>query len=130
LWGKTNRIRPAKRENLQFALKFGVGNKYETFRDYDLSSPEEFLKKHAEKIKAVLEKIDETYSVPDAHLKNYVYLLSDGTMWKPGMTFEEWLASLFYIGRGVCWRVLQHFAEAKYFLNEGKDAFDSEKVSI
>jgi ribosomal protein L35 len=130
LWCKKNRIHPAKRENWKFARDFADAKKYKTFRDYDLSSPEEFLKKHGKEIKAVLKKIDETYSVADARLKNYVYLLSDGSMWNYEMTFEQWLATLFYIGRGVCWRVLQHFAEAKYYLDEGKDAFDSETVSI
>jgi hypothetical protein len=129
-WRKKNRIHPAKRENLQFAREFANAKKHKTFRDYDLSSPEEFAKQHGKKIKTVSKKIDETYSEADARLKNYVYLLSDGTMWNYGMTFEQWLATLFYIGRGVCWRVLHHFAEAKFYLDEGKDKFDSETVSI
>lgn len=73
--------------------------------------------------------IDLTYNTEDSTANNYAYVYCDSRFWDDEMTFEEFLESIFYIGRGIGCRFVDHARDTQILLNN-ETPIDPEKVSL
>lgn len=77
-----------------------------------------------------MKRLDKWFGTVDSHVSNYVYLLCDPLIWREGMNFGDFLTSIFYVGRGVGGRFLDHLREVQLILNHDYSEFDEEKVGF
>jgi hypothetical protein len=78
-------------------------------------------------IYSLLLRIQKVYSAPDSTAINYIYLYFDTTLWTDSMTFKQWLQSIFYVGRGIGARCVDHARDTQSLLND-KITIDEKKV--
>jgi hypothetical protein len=79
---------------------------------------------------ACLKRLDKWFGNVNSRVSNYVYLLCDSLIWHDDMNFGDFLNSIFYVGRGVGSRFMDHMREAQLILNNNYEDFDEEKVNF
>jgi hypothetical protein len=117
LLGRTShRINKAKRVNLSFELS--VGRNSGGQRSYWQRCFEAFVDALYGRVYVykLLIKLDKYYMEPDSTAFNYVYIYVDSTIWHDDMKFLEFLKSIFYIGRGVGCRFVDHARDTQQML--------------
>jgi len=74
----------------------------------------------------IMAGIRKSFSEIDSSASNYVYLLCDPELWEDDMHFDEFLDSIFYVGRGIGARFLDHVRAAQIIV-EDDFGFDPEQ---
>lgn len=76
-----------------------------------------------------LHHLNDYFTEKDSRVSNYVYILCDSLVWHDKMTFGEFLASIFYVGRGVGGHFMDHLREVQIIINNDHE-IDEEKVNF
>lgn len=66
----------------------------------------------------ITDNINKAFPDIDSSASNYVYLLCDPELWENGMSFDDFLNSIFYVGRGVGARFLDHTRAAQTIIED------------